>query len=158
MVTNNILVQAASFGRNTFITALTDTLNFGLTLVTDDWPTGACVAFRLTSVTHTCGAGVLLPLLTMLVLFPSRQTGVGHTLWTAVARLDHQVLMWFAGHLPTLHHRTLDSPAGAEASGTKAGAPLLSIPVDNPLPGAGISASATLGTALPSWDEGVLIP
>lgn len=102
MVTHRALIEAASLGSRTFITAPSSTLHFGLTLVTGDGPTGVCVAFRLTPVTHTCGAGVLLPLLTVLVVFTSRQTGVGHTLRTTLARLDHQVLMRFAGHLLTL--------------------------------------------------------
>lgn len=35
-------------------------------LVTGDWPTGVCVAFGLTPVAHTRGAGTFLPVLAML--------------------------------------------------------------------------------------------
>lgn len=158
MVTHCALVQAASLGSGTFVTAATGSFHFGLTLVTGDGLTGVCVTFGLTPVTHTCGAGVLLPLLSMLMLCPCRQTGVGHTLRTALTRLDHQVLIWFAGHLLTLCHRTLDVPAPADTSGAAAGRPLLSIPVAPPLPGARLSVASTLGAALPGRGEEAVIP
>lgn len=104
MVTHRPLIKAAPLGGGAFVTTLTGTLHFGLTLLAGERPTGAGLAFGLTADTHTCGAGVFLPLLAVLVLFTSGQTGVGHTLRTALAWLDHQVLMRFAGHLLTLSH------------------------------------------------------
>lgn len=71
MVTHCALVLAASLSSSAFITALPGTLHFGLPLVAGYGWAGFSVAFRLTSVTHARGAGVLLPLLTALVLFSS---------------------------------------------------------------------------------------
>lgn len=157
MVTHRPLVQAASLGGGAFITALTSALHFGLTLGTGSGLTGVCVALRLTPVTHTCGAGVLLPLLAMLVLFTSRQTGIGHTLRTAAAWLDHQVLMRFAGHLLTLCYRTPDFPVAADTSGAEAWLPLFTVSVCSALPGARLSIAATLGAAFSSWGERALV-
>lgn len=134
MVTHRPLIKAAPLGGGAFVTTLAGALHFGLTLLAAQRRTGAGLTFGLAAVAHTCGAGVFLPLLAVLVLFTSGQTGVGHTLRTAPARLDHQVLMRFAGHLLTLSHRTLDVPVAAQTSGAEAGLPLLTVSVHIPLP------------------------
>lgn len=157
VVTHGALIQAAPLGGGALVAAPPGPPHFGVALVAGEGPTGVGVASGLTSVAHTCGAGVLLPLLAVLILFPSRQTRVGDTLRTALAGRDHQVLMRLAGDLPTLRHRTLDLAVAADTSGAAAGFPLLAVPVGDALPGARGSVASTLRAALSSRCERTLI-
>lgn len=147
VVVHRALVQAAPLGGSAFVTALTWALYLGVALVAGDGPTGLCVAFRLTSFTHTCGARVFLPLIAVLVLFPSRQAGVGHTPGTALARWDHQVFILFAGDWLTLCNCTLDLAVSTHTSGAEGRLPMLAVPVHTALPQTRISVAGALGAA-----------
>lgn len=157
MVTDGALVQAVSLGGSALITALSCPLHFGLALFTSDRKTGVCVTARLALLTHACCAAVLLPLFSVLILFSSRQTWVGYTLWTAVSRSDHLVLKRFADYRLALGHRALLLSVAAHTLGAWTGPPFLSIPIGMTIQGAGCSIAGTLGAALFCRGEGALV-
>lgn len=151
VVAHRPLVVTAAFGPDTLLAALARASHSALPLLAGEGRAGATVALGLSSVAHTRGAGVLLPLLTVLVLLSRRQTGVGHTLRTALAWTDHQVFIRFAGDWFTLGHRALRLSVRAHTPRTEAGLELLPVPVLFVLPTTRASVADTLGAALSLW-------
>lgn len=157
MVTHGVLVQAAALGGHALLATLARPPHSGLALLTGEVRTGVCVTARLSTVTHTRGAAVFLPLLAVLVLLPGRQTGVSHALWTALTWPNHQVLTGLAGHRLAQGSRTLDLAVVTHTLGTQTGPPLLPITIHRLLPRAGGSVAGTLGAALPRGGEQALV-
>lgn len=148
MVTHHSLVVATAFEQDTLLAALAGASDRALTLGAGERGAGPAVAPGGSSVAHTGGAGVLLPLLTVLVLLSRRQTGVGHTLGTALTRTNHQVLVRSAGDGFTLGHRALHLSIGADASRTQARLELLPVTKLSVLPATRASVADTLRTTL----------
>lgn len=68
VITRSPLIMAAAFGPDTLLTALARASDGALPLGAGQRGAGAAVAPGLSSVTHTGGAGIFLPLFSMLVL------------------------------------------------------------------------------------------
>lgn len=148
VVTQRPVIETGAPGRHALLTALAGPTCLGLTLGTGDVLAGVCVAARLSEVAHTCGAGILLPLFSMLVLFPSRQTGVGDTLRTAAPGRYHQVLFRLAGDWLALGSRAGDVTVLTDTPGAGGGAPHIPVTVELTLHRAGGSSVDTERAAM----------
>lgn len=150
MVTQRAVVETRALDRHAFLTALAGPAGLRLTLWTGDVWAGVCVTARLSTVTHTCGAGIFLPLFSMLVLFSSRQTGVGDTLRTAAPGSNHQVLLGLTGDWLALGSRAGDVAVLTDTPGAGRGAPHIPMTVELTLHRAGGSSVDTEGAAVSS--------
>lgn len=127
MVTDNTLVQTGPFGGDALVAAMSVTPHLRETLFTGDRWTGVGETSGLPVVTLTGGAGVFVPLLSVLVLSSCRQTGIRHTLWTALTSTDHQVFTRFTDDRLTLGHRTLNVSVAAQTLRAQTRPPSLAI-------------------------------